>query len=158
MFSFRSSALQLILPPAALLLGMVLAFHPAHAAESIVVKLDQAKIIQLPEGTSTVIVGNPGVADVTLLKKKGRMILTAKGFGETNMLALDAQGNSIGESIVRVVAADNSLIVQRGLERESYSCSPRCQPTVTLGDTPRYMSEAAGQVQQRNTFSAPPAR
>jgi hypothetical protein len=155
MFRLRSSFLQLILPPAALLLGTIMAFDRAGATESITVKLDQAKIIQLPEGTSTVIVGNPGVADVTLLKKKGRMVLTAKGFGETNMLALDAQGNSIGESIVRVVAADNALIVQRGLERESYSCNPRCQPTVTLGDTGRYLQEAAGQVQQRNTFSAP---
>lgn len=155
MFRLRSSLLQLILPPAALLLCTIMAFDRAGATESITVKLDQAKIIQLPEGTSTVIVGNPGVADVTLLKKKGRMVLTAKGFGETNMLALDAQGNSIGESIVRVVAADNALIVQRGLERESYSCNPRCQPTVTLGDTPRYLQDAAAQVQQRNTFSAP---
>ncbi|MDB5510331.1 MAG: pilus assembly protein [Hyphomicrobiales bacterium] len=152
---FSRSFLHLVLPPAALLLGSFLSLDKAAAAETITVVLDQAKIIQLPERTSTVIVGNPGVADVTLLKKNGRMIITAKGFGETNMLALDAQGNSIGESIVRVVAPENALIVQRGLERESYSCNPRCQPTVNLGDTTKFMADTAGQVQQRNTFSSP---
>ncbi|MBX9741301.1 MAG: pilus assembly protein N-terminal domain-containing protein [Beijerinckiaceae bacterium] len=155
MFNFRHRILQLVLPPATLLLGMFMSLDRAAAAEIITVILDQAKIIQLPERTSTVIVGNPGVADVTLLKKNGRMIITAKGFGETNMLALDAQGNSIGESLVRVVAPEHALIVQRGLERESYSCNPRCQPTVNLGDTTRFMTETAGQVQQRNTFSSP---
>lgn len=151
----RRPLFQLVLPPAALLLGLFVSLDRARAAEIITVVLDQAKIIQLPERTSTVIIGNPGVADVTLLKKNGRMIITAKGFGETNMLALDAQGNSIGESTVRVVAPEHALIVQRGLERESYSCNPRCQPTVNLGDTTRFMAETAGQVQQRNTFSSP---
>lgn len=149
---------KIILPPAALLLGMLMTLDRASAAETITVVLDQAKIIQLPEKTNTVVIGNPGVADVTLLKKNGRMIITAKGFGETNMIALDSQGNSIGESIVRVVAAQHALIVQRGTERESYSCTPRCQPTVNLGDTAKFMAETAGQVQQRNTFSAPGAR
>ena len=149
------SILHLVLPPAALVMGLFLAVDKASAAEVITVVLDQAKIIQLPDRTSTVIVGNPGVADVTLLKKNGRMIITAKGYGETNMLALDPQGNSIGESLVRVVAPEHALIVQRGLERESYSCNPRCQPTVNLGDTTKFMADTAGQVQQRNAFSSP---
>ena len=43
------------------------------AAETIVVVLDQAKIVRLPQTAQTVIVGNPGIADVTV-QKNGVMI------------------------------------------------------------------------------------
>src|SRR4051794_41946024 len=65
----------------------------------ITVNIDRAKVIQLPERTATVIVGNPIIADVTMLKRSNRMVLTGKGFGETNLIALDSSGNAIGESV-----------------------------------------------------------
>jgi Flp pilus assembly secretin CpaC len=119
----------------------------ASAEEIIDVQVDQAKIVQLPEKTSTIIIGNPIVADVTLLKGSGNMVLTGKGFGETNLIALDKQGNSLGESIIRVKTGFKGLVVQRGSDRESYSCLPRCQPVVVLGDTAKFMGETAGQIQ-----------
>lgn len=122
---------------------------PAHAGETIEVVLDQAKVLQLPPNASTIIVGNPGIADVTMLRKNSQMILTGKGFGQTNMIALDADGNSVGESTVLVTGAKHGLIVQRGMERETYSCAPRCQPTVTLGDETKFLTQAAGQVRAR---------
>jgi len=42
------------------------------------------------------------------------------------------------------------VIVQRGLERESYSCTPNCQPSILLGDSNKYFSEIGGQAGQRN--------
>lgn len=74
----------------------------ASAADTIEVVLDQAKVLQLPPNTQTVIVGNPVIADITMLKHTNQMVLTGKGYGETNMIALDAEGNAIGESLVRV--------------------------------------------------------
>ena len=41
----------------------------AAAADLIDVTLDQAKVLQLPDKTATVIVGNPIIADVTMLKR-----------------------------------------------------------------------------------------
>lgn len=126
----------------------------AQASDSITVTLDQAKVIQLPERTSTVIVGNPGIADVTVLKKNGRMIITGKGFGETNLIALDTAGNSVGESIVKVVAGRaNVVMIQRGLDRESYHCAPRCEPTIALGDATRYSTDTAAQIKLRNAVA-----
>jgi Flp pilus assembly secretin CpaC len=104
---------------------------------------------------STIIIGNPIVADVTMLKRNNQMILTGKGFGETNLIALDQSGAAVGESIVRVVAPKTNLVVQRGLERQSYSCAPRCEPTVQLGDTSSYMTEVGAQITQRNQLSQP---
>ena len=126
----------------------------ARADDIIQVQIDQAKIVQLPDNTKTVIIGNPIVADVTLLKGNSKMVLTGKGFGETNFIALDKDGNSLGESTIQVRSAFRGLIVQRGLDRESYSCAPRCQPTVNLGDTSKFMGEAAGDIQAHTSLSS----
>jgi hypothetical protein len=52
--------------------AFVLAFgaSPARAeTDLIAVTLDQAKIAKLPAGATTLIIGNPMIADVTMLKK-----------------------------------------------------------------------------------------
>lgn len=130
----------------------------ARADDVIDVEVDQAKIIQLPEKTTTVIIGNPIVADVTMLKAAGKMVLTGKGFGETNLIALDGKGNSLGESTIRVRTGFTGLVVQRGGDRESYSCLPRCQPVAVLGDNPKFVTETAGQVQAHAGFAAGAAK
>jgi len=118
--------------------------------ETLVVTVDQARVVKIPANSQTLIIGNPIIADVTLLKQGGTMIVTGKGFGETNLIALDGAGNPVAESTIRVVAGTNALIVQRGMERQSYTCAPRCQPTVKLGDDPTYFGATAGQIQARN--------
>jgi hypothetical protein len=94
------------------------------------------------------------VADVTMLKGSGAMVVTGKGFGDTNLIALDAQGNVLLEKTVRVVPTGTVLIVQRGMERESYSCAPQCMPTVQLGDGKSF-GDTSGQVTARNGLLAP---
>jgi Flp pilus assembly secretin CpaC len=126
---------------------------PANAQKAangtIVVTLDRATILQLPTNAVTIIIGNPSVADVTMIKKSNQMVLTGKGFGQTNLIALDSTGKSVGESNIRVVENKTNVVVQRGMERESWDCSPRCNPTVSLGDAPRFMTETIGQAQAR---------
>ena len=122
----------------------------AEPLGSIHLVLDKAKVLQLPANASTVVVGNPAVADVTIVGRTKFMVLTGKGFGETNLIALDSKGRSVGESIIRVNASTNSLIVQRGMERETWDCTPRCQPTFSLGDSGKYAAESGGQMQSRN--------
>jgi Flp pilus assembly secretin CpaC len=130
----------------------------ARAEETVMVNLDQAKVLQLPEKTATVIIGNPGVADITFLKRANTLVLTGKSFGQTNLLALDSTGKALGETQVRVANGPGALIVQLGSKRVSYSCSPRCQPTLALGDDTTYAGDVTAQVQLRNQFAAPAAR
>ena len=120
------------------------------------VTLDQAKIARIPEGTVTLVIGNPIVADVTMLKGSGAMVVTGRGFGETNLIALDARGNVLDEKTVRVVPTSSTLIVQRGMERKSYSCSPSCMPTVQFGDGKEF-TDASTQITARNTLLQPSA-
>ncbi|ACA16846.1 conserved hypothetical protein [Methylobacterium sp. 4-46] len=141
---------------AALVLAALLPAAAAGGAgdqATVVVSVDNAKIIRLPERTATVVVGNPIIADVSL-QRNGLVILTGKSFGTTNLIALDGSGAMLAESFISVQAATTSVVtVQRGLERESYSCTPACQPAVQLGDAQRYFSEVSSQAGQRNTLA-----
>lgn len=149
--SFRFRAFRPFVLAAALLAAGA---AKAEGDASLVVVMNQAKVVQLPANAATVIVGNPLVADVTLLKNTNQMILTGKSFGQTNLIALDSRGKSVGESSLRVIGSSAGLVVQRGLERETWDCAPWCQPTISLGDAPRFMSESAAQAQARNAASA----
>ena len=121
---------------------------PAHAASEDILRItvDQAQIAKLPSNTATVIIGNPSIADVTTLKNGAGMVVTGKGYGRTNLIALDAQGNLIDEKQIHVEPTKHVLVVQRGDARESLSCDPVCMPTAVLGDDTKVFSTVSGQV------------
>lgn len=153
------SRLRHVLPVALIALTGSLALHGAQAApqtvdpNAVVVTIDHAKIVRLPEKVQTVVVGNPIVADVTV-QRNGILVVTGKSYGTTNLIALDATGNMLVETYIRVQASNDTMVtVHRGLERESYSCSPICQPSLLLGDAQRYFSDVSGQATQRNTLA-----
>ena len=131
------------------LLALCVLAAPACANETISVSLDRAKMIKVPAGTQTMIVGNPLVADVTLLKGNNSMVLTGRSFGTTNLILLDAAGTPIAESLIEVNYAPGALTMQRGTSRESYSCTPRCAPVIALGDDTKYMNDSIGNVKTR---------
>jgi Flp pilus assembly secretin CpaC len=125
---------------------------PAERVE-LNVMLDRAKVIKLPEATRTVIVGNPAIADVAI-QKSGIVVVTGKSYGETNLIALDNGGNMLAESTLVVQASNQATVtVQRGLERQSYSCTPSCMPSVRLGDDPTFYGSAKDQALQHSQFS-----
>ena len=77
-FGFLLNALVLICAP------VVHATDAQTMGKTISVVIDQAHLVDLPAGTSTLIIGNPTIADVTMIGAKGSlMILTPKAFGET---------------------------------------------------------------------------
>lgn len=127
--------------------------NEAVAQGTVSVLVDNAKVIRLPEKTQTVVVGNPMIADITL-QKNGVVVLTGKSFGSTNLIALDGKGAMLAESTISVQAPQAAIItVQRGLERASYSCTPNCQPSVQLGDAPKYFEETSKQAEARQTMA-----
>ncbi|SFL84915.1 pilus assembly protein N-terminal domain-containing protein [Methylorubrum salsuginis] len=134
------------------LTGVAVANEPMP--QSVVsVSVDNAKVIRLPEKTATVIVGNPLIADITL-QRNGVVVLTGKSFGSTNLIALDNKGTMLAESTISVQAPQASIItVQRGLDRESYSCTPNCQPSVQLGDAQKYFADTSAQAEQRRSMA-----
>ncbi len=134
----------------------LVAASPAPAltkGETVTVAADQARLVRLPAGAQTVIVGNPAIADVSL-QRNGILVVTGKSFGTTNLIALDASGNVLAESLIQVEEPASTVVtVLRGTARESLSCTPNCQPMLTLGDEMTYFTERADQMKQRNQLA-----
>ena len=123
------------------------------ASASVTVVLDEATILKLPERTATLVVGNPLIADVTV-QPGGIMVVTGKGYGVTNVIALDRAGTVMMERIVAVQGpSDNVVVVYRGVDRESYSCTPKCERRIMLGDMPAYFTATAGQTMNLNLLT-----
>jgi hypothetical protein len=128
------------------LLGAVCAVQSAGADDrTIKVVMDYARLVRLPDGAQTLVIGNPLVADVSMVKDQ-LFVVTGKSFGTTNLIVLDRSGQQVGESIVTVVPASDKVLVQRGSHRESLSCYPKCVPTVELGDDSAYAQSVIGSI------------
>jgi hypothetical protein len=135
----RSLAIGILLVPASAFAA------PAPTGGTIPVNIDQAKLIRLPERAATIVVGNPLVADITL-QPGGVIIVTGKSYGATNFVAMDRNGEVLVDRIILVESpADRIVTVYRGIERESYSCMPVCQPRITLGDSERFFKTTLDQ-------------
>ena len=133
--------------------GALLLPRAAQAADTLDVVLDQATIMKLPDKVSTIVVGNPLIADVAV-QSGGLVIVTGKGFGATNLIALDRAGAVLMERQVLVRGPTDQIVqVYRGMERETYSCTPTCQRRITLGDSAAFFQTTLGQSDIRNNQS-----
>jgi hypothetical protein len=127
----------------------VIAASPAQA-DTFDVKVDQARVMKLPDKVATIVIGNPLIADAAL-QSGGILVITGKGYGSTNMLALDRTGRVIMDKTVQVMGPGSTdlVTVYKGVERESYSCSPECAARITLGDSASYFGAVMTQSSAR---------
>jgi Flp pilus assembly secretin CpaC len=123
---------------------------PAQA-DTVSIRLDQAHIMQLPDRVATIVIGNPLIADATL-QGGGVLVVTGKGFGATNLVALDRAGRVLLSHTVQVLGpgTDDMVVVYKGVERETYSCATNCERRITLGDAPAYFNANLAESGARN--------
>jgi len=137
-------------------LGLMTASSPAYAggANSYTVELNKTEIVRLPGAASSIIVGNPKIADVTV-QSSDLIFVVGRGYGETNLIILDAQGNTMMNADLQVVNTlpHNGVRLYNGKSRETYSCIPFCGPSPVLGDNGGFIS--ANTSNQRNLTSFP---
>jgi hypothetical protein len=141
----------------AILVASALGFALANArADTVNVVLDQARVIKLPGGVATIVIGNPLIADGSL-QSGGLLVVTGKGYGTTNLIALDKAGRVLLDKDVTVTSpkAADLVVVFKGIDRESYSCAPECMPRIgTLGDTPAYFGAVLNETTARSGQAA----
>jgi len=122
-----------------------LAAFAEPSINTIAVNVDQARLVKLPARVATIVVGNPLIADVAL-QAGGVLVVTGKGYGATNFIAMDRTGEVLVDRLIQVEGPTDQLItVYRGVDRESYSCMPVCQRRITLGDGDTYFKSAMDQ-------------
>jgi Pilus formation protein N terminal region len=119
-------------------------------ADTLTVSVDRAQVLRVPERVSTIVIGNPLIADASL-QRGGILVVTGKGYGATNLLALDRNGRVMMDKTIEVRGpkGHNLVVVYRGVDRESYSCTPVCQPRITLGDAAGYFNPTLAQTGAR---------
>jgi Flp pilus assembly secretin CpaC len=119
----------------ALCAGLSLSVATVAAADSpsapLSVSAGAAARIVLAAPVRDVVVGDPSVADVSLINERTLVILGKKA-GATTVLAFDAHGRALADrDIVVSGVPTQAVIVQRGANAATYACGDRCSPLST---------------------------
>lgn len=140
-----------------LMAGLMACAAPAVAGSDDVykVELNKTEIVRLPGAASSIIVGNPKIADVTV-HSVDTIFVVGRGFGETNLIVLDAQGNTMMDTNLQVVntLSSHGVRLYNAKMRETYSCIPYCGPSPVLGDNPEFINMNTTEGRELNTTVA----
>jgi Flp pilus assembly secretin CpaC len=99
----------------------------SHAGDGIEVTMNQAKIVKLSRAADTIVIGNPAIADAAV-QDGTTIVLTGKGFGVTNLVILDEEGNPIVDEQVTVARQTvSSVRIYRRANLQTLSCTPYCE-------------------------------
>ncbi len=130
--------MRLFIALSVLAVGLAGSVHvrPSAAADTVpmlTVGVDRVINIRLWGPASTVVVGNPTIADVNLVNGR-TLIITGHKVGQTSIMVLDSSGRETFHQTILVGSADTGHVsVQRGAQATDYSCSPRCERLVATG-------------------------
>jgi hypothetical protein len=106
-------------------LGLV-SVAAAHA-EAVSLPLHHAMRVSVNGAATAVLVGNPSVADVTVIDSR-TLFITGRNYGGTNIIALDRYGQTVFSGDVVVVSPATAVKVYRGGARTDLACAPTCSP------------------------------
>lgn len=129
-------------------------FSRAARAEDLIVKYDQSQLWRLDRPVAEIIIGNPTIAEVTI-QSSDLLVVTGKSFGITNIIALDADRKIVAERRI-IVQRDQLKVVNllKGSKRETYNCTPQCNPSITIGDDSQYFETIAKLSEQKMKLSS----
>ena len=125
----HSSLIRRLAAPlaAAALLTLAAGSALGAAAGALSVPMDQSVRIALRAPATSVVVGNPAIADVSVIDARTILVL-GKGYGVTNLVVMDQAGRVLFNRQIVVAASDAGRVsIWRGPTASSYACSPRCE-------------------------------
>ena len=105
--------------------GLALAGVAADA-QTLSLPAGQTARLSLPGPVRDVIIGDPLIADVSVINKRTLVVL-AKTAGSTSILAFAADGRPLADRKVVVLGGgDTGVTVSRGAATTAYACADRC--------------------------------
>lgn len=99
---------------------------PASASADLPVAAGQASYVSLGGPVRDIVVGDPGVADVSVVNDRTLVIL-GKRPGVTSLLAFGAGGRALADR--QIVVSENgggAVTVYRGANASNYACAAQC--------------------------------
>jgi Flp pilus assembly secretin CpaC len=153
MMSRRQFSLKSLTGASAAILGLFAG--SAALAENVEIPLDQVHVLTFTAPVKTVFVGNPVIADVTVIDPMHVFVL-GKNFGTTNLIALDEKGHEFFNQQVIVLDRPGSTVtLQRGVAKTTLNCTTsRCEAAPTPGDENLPYDAVTNQMDKRETMSA----
>ncbi|MGH6870619.1 MAG: pilus assembly protein N-terminal domain-containing protein [Rhizomicrobium sp.] len=120
---------------------------PALAAD-VSVPMDEVRIVAFKEPVATVFMGNSTIADVNMIDSRHAFVL-GKTFGETNMIALGANGREIANDHVTVYGRRMGMVtLNKGANQYNFTCTrTHCETQPVPGDEKGYVDATNGAVQ-----------
>ncbi len=112
----------------------------ACATEQLVLRTDQAKIIDVARSPSIVVVGNPSIADATI--QGNRVFLHGRAYGTTNVIILDNDGAQLADFAVDVQqGGQNNVSLFKAGHLQTYVCATNCETMLHVGDNPNHYKD-----------------
>ncbi|MGN6515500.1 MAG: pilus assembly protein N-terminal domain-containing protein [Rhizomicrobium sp.] len=123
--------------------------HAAHASDGVTVPMDEARLITFTQPVATLFIGNPTIADVTIIDSHHAYLL-GKTFGATNMIGLDASNHQVMNAQVNVTnRMIGSVTLNRGADTYNYSCTElHCETNPRPGDPSTFVNTTESTAQQ----------
>ncbi|MEI9929681.1 MAG: pilus assembly protein N-terminal domain-containing protein [Rhizomicrobium sp.] len=117
-----------------------------RAAGGVAVTMDQVRVVSFTRPVSTVFVGNPIIADATVIDPYHVFIL-GKAFGVTNMIALNQQSQTVSNQQITVARSGGVVTLHKGANQFSYACtSAHCEVNPLPGDAKGFVEDNSGTV------------
>ena len=107
---------------------------PALAAGTMMVSLDKSERVSLNGSAANIFIGNSSIADVAIINRN-TLVVTGKGYGRTNILVLNGNGQIIMDRDVQVSPGnDGHMTLYRAGSPSNYACAPTCERTAMPGE------------------------
>jgi hypothetical protein len=132
---------------AATVLACVTQANAAPRGSDVALALDEVHTLTFKSPIATVYVGNPAIADVTMIDSRHAFV-QGKGFGRTNIVALNSDNVQVFNNHITVTGGEGggTVTLNRGAQRITLNCAGgRCEPTPTPGDDQKVYDTESGQ-------------
>jgi Flp pilus assembly secretin CpaC len=110
---------------------MLTALASGARAANLNVAVDHSSRLPV-HGAASVVLGNPGVADVTVVDTNTVYVL-GRNVGATDIVVLDRAGRTVYSGAILVGRSGSEVAVYRGVDRTDFTCVDGCSKSEHQG-------------------------
>jgi len=113
-----------------------------HRYDGISLSMDEVRVVTFERPVATVFVGNPSIADATVIDPHHAFVL-GKTFGVTNIVALGPQSEMVADRQISVAnRAGGVVTLNKGAAQFNYACTTaHCEANPLPGDQKAYFDD-----------------